>query len=351
MSVISVSEWNRFLFEHPEVHFKQSVAWGNVKSGSGWYPPAYIISGDSGAQILFPKLPLGIKVAYIPGGPVGCNFVPLWKEIDQFCQQQHVIFLKVEPHAYEPLCDTLKNDLNGFVPSDDTLQVRRSIIVDLDGEQALWLSRMKHNTRSKIKGALCKGMVVNISDDINLFTELMEHSAEKHQFNYRGAGYNQKIYQNFIAQKNIENPTDGAIFIAEYEGVPLSAMLVVATKQRAWCLHCGSTPQKCQLSPTYPIILKIMHWAADHGCKDLDLWGVPDYDEEELEAISQTRVDGMWGAYRFKRSFGGRVVRSIGAWDRVYNPMLYGIYQSKNYIKTHYPNLYKSSINIVKKLR
>jgi peptidoglycan pentaglycine glycine transferase (the first glycine) len=42
-----------------------------------------------------------------------------------------------------------------------------------------------------------------------------------------------------------------------------------------------------------------------------------------LEANFTRRSDGLWGVYRFKRGFGGRVVRSVGAWDYVYSPLLY----------------------------
>jgi lipid II:glycine glycyltransferase (peptidoglycan interpeptide bridge formation enzyme) len=31
--------------------------------------------------------------------------------------------------------------------------------------------------------------------------------------------------------------------------------------------------------------------------------------------------------YGFKRGFGGRVYRSVGAWDRVYNPAIYTAYR------------------------
>jgi len=34
----------------------------------------------------------------------------------------------------------------------------------------------------------------------------------------------------------------------------------------------------------------------------------------------------LWGVYRFKRGFGGRLVRTVGAWDRVYQPTLYQVY-------------------------
>jgi peptidoglycan pentaglycine glycine transferase (the first glycine) len=57
-----------------------------------------------------------------------------------------------------------------------------------------------------------------------------------------------------------------------------------------------------------------------------DLWGVPDEDEAALEAGFETRHEGLWGVYRFKRGFGGQLVRSVGAWDRVYQPLAYRAY-------------------------
>ena len=39
------------------------------------------------------------------------------------------------------------------------------------------------------------------------------------------------------------------------------------------------------------------------------------------------RSDGLWGVYRFKRGFGGEVVRSAPAFIRVYKPLLYRVYQ------------------------
>jgi lipid II:glycine glycyltransferase (peptidoglycan interpeptide bridge formation enzyme) len=54
---------------------------------------------------------------------------------------------------------------------------------------------------------------------------------------------------------------------------------------------------------------------------------VPDEDEATLEAQFQDRHDGLWGVYRFKRGFGGRLVRTIGAWDLVYAPLRYRLYR------------------------
>jgi lipid II:glycine glycyltransferase (peptidoglycan interpeptide bridge formation enzyme) len=69
-----------------------------------------------------------------------------------------------------------------------------------------------------------------------------------------------------------------------------------------------------------------MRWAKEHGARSYDLWGVPDAEEAELEAEFEQRRDGLWGVYRFKRGWGGKLVRTVGAWDNVYNPVMYQAY-------------------------
>ena len=58
------------------------------------------------------------------------------------------------------------------------------------------------------------------------------------------------------------------------------------------------------------------------------MWGIPDADVETLEADFETRSDGLWGVYGFKRGWGGQVVRSLGAWDMRYNGIIYQVYET-----------------------
>lgn len=78
--------------------------------------------------------------------------------------------------------------------------------------------------------------------------------------------------------------------------------------------------------PTYLLQWRAMQWAKERGCTGYDLWGVPDEDEAALEAQFENRHDGLWGVYRFKRGFGGQVLRSAQALDRVYIAPLYWAY-------------------------
>jgi lipid II:glycine glycyltransferase (peptidoglycan interpeptide bridge formation enzyme) len=58
------------------------------------------------------------------------------------------------------------------------------------------------------------------------------------------------------------------------------------------------------------------------------MWGIPDAPPDQLEAQFEARSDGLWGVYGFKRGWGGRIVRSIGSWERVYNQVVYSLYQT-----------------------
>ena len=46
-----------------------------------------------------------------------------------------------------------------------------------------------------------------------------------------------------------------------------------------------------------------------------------------LEAEFTERRDGLWPIYRAKRGYGGRIQRTVGAADRVYNQRLYRLYK------------------------
>jgi lipid II:glycine glycyltransferase (peptidoglycan interpeptide bridge formation enzyme) len=79
--------------------------------------------------------------------------------------------------------------------------------------------------------------------------------------------------------------------------------------------------------PNYALQWEAIRWAREQGCTHYDLWGIPDENEATLEAQFQDRDDELWGVYGFKRGFGGRNWRSVGAWDRVYNPAIYTAYR------------------------
>ncbi len=117
------------------------------------------------------------------------------------------------------------------------------------------------------------------------------------------------------------------ILTADFDGAPVAALMVFAFGERAWYFYGASSDRHREHMPTYLLQWEAMRWARQRGCLEYDLWGVPDADEAELENDFLQRSDGLWGVYRFKRGFGGSLRRSLGPWQRVYNPLLYLLYR------------------------
>ncbi len=322
MTDLTAAQWDAFLRGHPEAHILQSPIWGRLKADFGW-TPKYIRQGELGAMVLFRRLPLGFSVAYLPRGPVGeGDWAAFWPEVDAACQAENAVFLRVEPEAWEPVAETFAEQrLPGFQPSAQTIQPPRTVLIDLTRSEEDLLMAMKSKTRYNIRLAERKDVVVQPSGDVAAFHRMMETTGERDTFGIHSLAYYQRAYDLFAAEEAC------TLLIASYEGQPLAGLMAFAWGDTAWYFYGASTNQERNRMPTYLLQWAAMRWAKDKGCKTYDLWGIPDYPEEALEEQFTDRADGLWGVYRFKRGFGGEVRRTVGAWDRVYRPLFYRLYE------------------------
>lgn len=319
MTQIAASDWNPFLEKYPNAHLLQTAEWGELKSNFGW-ETVRLQNGDNGAQILFCKLPLSFTIAYVPKGPVGPDWSVLWEEIDQVCRSKKVIFLRVEPDAWDVQNLGLEAKLNGFKGDCPTVQPRRTIVIDLRQSEEQILARMKQKTRYNIHLAEKRGIEIVETNDVDAFYNLMISTGERDAFGIHSKKYYSQAFNLFIQHLECK------IFLAQYEKESIAGIMVFKRGDRAWYFYGASSEKERNRMPTYLLQWEAMKWAKSQGCMEYDLWGVPDENPEELEAQFETRTDGLWKVYRFKRGFGGELKRSAGAWDKVYMTFLYKVY-------------------------
>lgn len=329
MPEASFSDWNQFLRDHPDAHLLQTGEWGELKSSFGWRV-LRVVNNGFGAQILFRKLPLGFTIAYIPKlmfsdrlSVVSNQFL---SEVETICRKRNAIFLKIEPDAWKDQSpDTWNPSASLWAglklkTSLHNIQPPRTIIIDIRGAEDDILARMKQKTRYNIRLATKKDVHVRTWNDLEGFHRMLLVTGGRDGFGVHSLAYYRRAYELFHPVGNCE------LLVAEYENRPLAALMVFAYGRRAWYVYGASNDEERNRMPAYLLQWEAMRWAKAHGCEEYDLWGVPDEDEAKLEAEFESRHDGLWGVYRFKRGFGGELKRSAQALDHIYNPFLYKMY-------------------------
>lgn len=325
-------DWDAFVHAHPRAHILQAARWADLKGAHGWRSDRVaLVDGGrivAGAQLLFRPLPFRLgSLAYVAMAPLltaPAHEKPLWDALHRCAKRHGAAFLRCEPGIFA--AGERPPDLAalGFRETDQTIQPPRTVILDISGDDDAILARMNQGTRRKIRQSIKPENGVRYSEgsrgDMAKFNALMQVTGSRNDFGVHAPGYYDLAYDLFV-------PHDAALLLAEHEGDVLAGIMVFALGRTAWYLYGASSNDKRNLMATYGIQWTAIQWAKRRGCTHYDLWGIPDAPPEQLEAEFEARSDGLWGVYGFKRGWGGEIVRSLGAWDNVYNPIIYAAYQ------------------------
>ncbi|MGQ9681564.1 MAG: lipid II:glycine glycyltransferase FemX [Anaerolineae bacterium] len=316
----SPQEWDAFVSASPHGHLLQSWGWGELKGRFGWQPLRLAVrnggSLQAAAQALVRPLPYR-SLAYVPRGPAcdPCDTATLrllFQGLHQAARRRGAIALKVEPPALDgPQAPVPWLNL-GFRPTPQTIQPRRTMMVDLEPDEDQILARMKNKWRYNVRLAARKDISVRQGGpaDLPAFHRLMLETGRRDGFGVHAQAYYQAALELFRPGEQV------ALLIAEYRGEPLAALMALACGETAIYMFGASSDRERQRMPNHLLQWEAMRWAKARGCRRYDLWGIPDVDPDSPSA-------GLAGVERFKAGFGGEPVRFAGAFDYVYAPLVY----------------------------
>jgi lipid II:glycine glycyltransferase (peptidoglycan interpeptide bridge formation enzyme) len=353
--------WNKILCTLSGSHLLQSSQWAEVKTRFGWQP-FYLVWDQSdidlelkvhsedesreknpvaAALILERKVFRGLSVMYVPKGPILQDWSDdqlrqrVLSDLENFAKESGAVHLKIDPDIVigrgvpgeedEELVPQGKHiqgklSARGWLFSSDQIQFRNTFLIDLQQEEDQLLNRMKSKTRYNIRLASRKGISIRYGDktDLDYLYKMYAETSLRGGFTIRGEEYYNYLWQTFMG-KDLDSEIDAIAqpIIADFDGKPVAAAVMFRFGGRAWYLHGMSLPEHSDKMATYLIQWEGMRWAKDNGCVSYDMWGAPDQFNSN---------DSMWGVYRFKRGFGGKVTRTIGAWDFPVKPILYRAY-------------------------
>lgn len=363
--IMDAAHWNRLIASLPNPHLLQTLEWGQVKAKYGW-KPFYVLWLDDGrflvsdttdhrpliadrclaaCLILKRAIPMRgfaarLSVLYAPKGPLfDWMNEPLRRraldDLQSFARKQGAIFLKIDPDvvlgtgvpggAEETVHNggqAVMSDLmrRGWKFSSDQIQFRNTVLIDLTPSEEEMLARMKQKARYNVRLAMKRGVTVRLgmADDLPMLYKMYAETSVRDDFVIRDQGYYHTVWKTFMSASSDARRSPLAIpLIAEVNGEAVAGLFLFLFAGRAYYLYGMSREAHREKMPNHLLQWEAMRRAKAAGCTIYDLWGAP---EEFNES------DSMWGVYRFKEGLGGRVVRTLGAWDYAPNPLWYGLY-------------------------
>jgi lipid II:glycine glycyltransferase (peptidoglycan interpeptide bridge formation enzyme) len=224
--------------------------------------------------------------------------------------------------------------VSGFQRSPQRVQPLSTIHIDLSGDDEAILGRMKQKWRYNIRLAERKGVTVRegAAADLPAIQRLMDVTSTRDGFGVHNDAYHAAATELFGP------PGMMTWLLAEHEGRLLAAIAVFALGKMAWYMWGASSDEDRNLMPNHAAQWAAMRWARARGCTLYDLWGIPDEVGAAPDAYREPESwgqGGLWGVYRFKQGFGGRVIRYTGAWDMPLSRPAYALYRLAMRMRSH----------------
>lgn len=304
----------------------QETKWSDVKHN--WEPVHVYLEEDE--QIIAAMSILIIQnmgeyaFAYATKGPIlneiKINLIQkLINEAEEELHKRNVFLLRMDPEIkYSEEFDQALQ-ANGFyvrnreLSGSETIQPRFNMLVDLRGKtEAEVLAERYSKTRYRIRYALKKGLVANVTEDraeMDTFYQLYQMTSERHGISYRPREYFDRLADSFLATGQMK------IIIVSIDGKPDAAGLCFLSGDKVWYMYAGSTHQNQVLMAPYLVNWEGIKWALEKGCNYYDLGGVFELDNSD-------------GLFQFKNGLirPNVPIEYIGEIDKVYNQETYELF-------------------------
>ena len=318
--------WDHFVERHDAGHFFQSWTWGEMQRGLGARPRrvAAIVNKEIRGVVQVLIFEGATKpFAVVPRGPVAdpddeAVVRALVEGAKDAGRTEGTFLLRIEPQWVWNAGHVEMMQGLGFAGARQWIMPRRTLLVDLrPSPDDIWAS-FKSNTRNRIRLAQKLGVEVRVGTDADVvvFEELFEEMTARH-------GLRRAARETFGLAARAFAGTDTMRLYLARGGDPstdVSGIIVFVFGRTATYLWGASSDAESarKLNPNQLLHWTAMQWAKSRGCDTYDTFGIPDHDVDVLEAEYGRQTGGMWSLYRFKRGFGGTVVRQLGTFDYVY---------------------------------
>lgn len=342
-------------------HFLQSSFWAEFKSHHGWKKYLFYIElkdsnffedGIYPLSVLVRSFKTIISLAYIPLAPelilksnnfqfeelkekeITSEYLEIVKKSAHYIKnsiQNNILFLRFDPpliytddenlnvkdsdrRDFAKLCRKmhLKKAANDIQPPD-------TVLLNLEPDAEKLLANMKSKWRYNIRLAEKKNVKIECHKEggIDIFYKLYEETSKRDGIALHSKSYYQDLFETAEKMKALDSSNPKiSMYIATFDNEPLAAIITLFSSKEAVYLYGASSNKHRNLMPAYLLQWTAIQDAKNYGCRTYDFYGIPPTDDEHHP---------MYGLYRFKTGFGGRIVHRAGSIDVIFSP-LYSFY-------------------------
>ena len=274
----------------------QSWGWGEVQARAGWTVNRIRLRGGALASVQVRSVGPA-REAYVPRGPVPATWASV-DELVEWARAARIARLRLEPEAPPAFGEVLAE--HGFTKVGPTQPEHTRIITMRPPDEML--ATFKQGRRYNIRAGTRRGVVI-------------EEGKDAAELERQSIAVERRESISLPPKRYYELLLDLLPWCRTYVGrnpetkEALSAVLVARHAGRAYHLFAGRSGAHPELMANDLAWWAGIRAAAEAGCHDYDLWGVPP---------PGAGPDHPWhGLGFFKAEFGGEEVAYAGAWELV----------------------------------
>lgn len=335
-------QWNDFIGTAPFGAITQTYEWGELAQNAA-SKPLYCGVLDDQDQLCAAMLVLIIYVPmlksvyfYAPRGPIAASgnepaLALLLNFVNNLARRHKAFMLKIDPVAEANDADWLRFfKQGGFKANNSVLHGRNEWVLDIYPDEKEQLAQMKEKWRYNIRLARRKGVVIRQGhgpEDMRTFHKIFQETGERDKFYVHSVEHFEHMMRLF------EPGEKAALFLAEYEGKAIAAIIVMRCGNCCWYRYGASSAQNRNVMPNHLLQWAGIQWGREHGCTYYNFMGIPTVLTEE-----EGPKDPNWGVYTFKRGFGGYARCAMISQEKAYNQVIYKLFCLIRDIKHSYSN-------------
>ncbi|MBZ0296897.1 MAG: aminoacyltransferase, partial [Anaerolineae bacterium] len=222
--ITDCDRWNHTLRDLPYAHVLQSWEWGQFKHATTGWEPLRLAFEQQGEIVALASIGVRrvgpLRVMYVTKGPAlayedADMSAAVLESLQTIARQQRALWLKIDPDVIAATGVPSEEDdqpnatgqqmiaalqARGWRFSDDQVQFRNTITLDLTQSEDELLAQMSQNTRRKVRTGPKKGVTVRPGtlDDLPLLYELYKTTGGRDEFLIRPFDYYRQAWQTMM---------------------------------------------------------------------------------------------------------------------------------------------------------